>query len=178
MAITNYVGNTYCIVDSIFLEKELKFIRFDLKVYPDINKSFLMASRTFNIDMTRCCWEIMAFDLTVMPSNPVENYACTIATTNLDPSILQMYAGTKAIFKNNAWQYWSINSNELVYDSTNDVYLTYNLNTHSFVPAKDINDSRLWDKFFCTALIEEHGLINQCYAYLKSLPNFYECTDV
>ena len=178
MALSNYVGNTYCIVDSIFLEKEMKFIRFDLKVYPDANKSFLMASRAFSINMTQRCWDIMEFDVTIMPSNPVEDDTCTIAMTGLDPSIPTMYAGTKAIFKNNAWQYWGITSDELVYDSTNDIYLTYNTNTHTFVAAKEINDSRLWDNFFCTALIEQHGVIQQCYTFLKSLPNFSECTDV
>lgn len=178
MALTNYLGNTYCIVDSIQCEKEAKFIRFDLRIYPNSSKTVVLANKNFSIAMQPTCWGIKQFGITQMPNNPTEGDCYILAKNGLHESIPEIYAGLRAIFNGSEWQYWSTQTHELLYDIVADKYVNYDFNSGTLTDAVNVNDSRLWDKFFCPSLIEANGIIKQCYTYLKSLPEFEDCVDV
>ena len=178
MALTNYLGATYCIVDSIQYEKEAKFVRFDLKIYSNSSKTTVLASKNFSILMQSTCWGIKQFGVTQMPGNPVEGDCYILAKTGLHESIPELYAGLKARFENIEWRYWSTQTSELLYDITAAKYVNYNFDTGTTTDAINVNDSRLWDTYLCTALVEQNGLIAQCYTYLKSLPEFANTVDV
>lgn len=177
MALSNYLATgTYSIVDSVTYSKQTGFLRFVLRVFPDANKIDELASKNYDLGGYVTYRGILG-TLTAPPESPQSDfYVIGVGATGEWEGRDRLLA----IYVNGEWQFWGNSPGEVFYDIVNENYCTLNLSTLEKTVVYPLNDVRLWNAWFTSALMfsETSNPFKQAYLFLKSRPGFESVTDL
>jgi hypothetical protein len=174
MALLNYVGQgTYSIADNIIYMKSTLTLRWQLDIYSDQTKQNLLCSKMFDVNGLQLIPGVLKLNQSIIPINPQLEDSYVISEDA--EGEWKNYPGQIAKWNGERWEYWYFVSGQVIYDEETDRY--YRFVDEKLVSTMFSHDIRLWNKYFTSTLIQEHGLQAQIYKYMKTLSGFDNVVD-
>jgi len=197
MAISNLTGleslfgletplgfNAYLVVDRIsyaFYFKRETRIHFYADIYTNSNKTTLVASKAFYIHPDLEIRELKG-KVSKLPTSNLEDGDLYLVKNNYLPHILEnwLLAKRQTPLNDNSptdgWSFWLILPRE-IFSSGEKYYQINDPATGILTEVAKPSGAHLVWKVFNKNMYPTGDIINQCYLYLKSLPEFADTVD-
>ena len=178
MALLNYLSSgTYSIIDYVEYSKYVCSLRFVLRMFSDNTKTTELASKRYDIGAYRTYQGIIS-TLTVPPATPDvgDAYVVGIGATGVWEGRDRLIAVWQGV---DEWGFWGFAPDQIYYDLVEENYFKMNPATLERIVVYPVDDTRLWNKWFSSALMfsETSNTFKQGYLYLKAQPGFENVID-
>jgi len=178
MAFANYLfTGSYTIVDSVQYSKQGGLLRFSIRIYSNNTKSVELGSKSFDL-IRQMTFRGIADKLSAPPVTPVPG-KWYLVDADATGAWLNRDGLLATLNQDSEWTFWGVSPTEIFYDEQAEDYCVIDVSTQTKTVVYPLNDSRLWDLWFDSALMfsTESNIFKQCYLFLKSRAGFENVVD-
>jgi hypothetical protein len=191
MAYKNFLGkNTYVTVDRIDYCPIDKSINFLLGIYSDTSRSRLLATKehrlsgaTKIVSLKGRVNDFPALDDTkkgdvYLVRNKLGHSEQNCKWLVAERNNLQIDTSSPDYHPALNWTCWMVGGHETFFvEEEGKYYGLSDAEKAELIQIWPIDDIRIWNNFFSKSVLNQKGVLKQCYLYLKSLPEYADAIE-